>query len=64
MATKGDSGGPIQITEIIGADKRNIIVGLTSFGVHCGSQLPSVYTRVTEFLDWIEEMVWPGDVKI
>lgn len=37
------------------------IVGITSFGAICGSGLPSVYTRVSHYLDWIEENVWPED---
>ncbi|GLV39372.1 snake [Carabus blaptoides fortunei] len=55
---QGDSGGPIQIT-----NHENqclfYIVGITSFGKGCGSaNSPAVYTRVSEYLDWIENTVW------
>lgn len=56
---QGDSGGPIQITS-----HENpclfYIVGVTSFGKSCGSaNSPAVYTRVSEYLNWIEDIVWP-----
>jgi secreted trypsin-like serine protease len=50
-----DSGGPLQT--IVG--EQHHIVGITSFGFSCGSQLSSVYTRVSFYLDWIESIVWP-----
>lgn len=53
------SGGPIQITH---SDASCVfdIVGVTSSGsFKCGSKVPSTYTRVASFLDWIEEKVWP-----
>ncbi|KAJ8705438.1 hypothetical protein PYW08_012484 [Mythimna loreyi] len=58
---KGDSGGPIQIK-----DQRihcmYTIVGVTSVGKgSCGnSHQPAVYTRVAQFLPWIENIVWPN----
>ncbi|KAI4466680.1 chymotrypsin-related [Holotrichia oblita] len=44
----GDSGGPL----VIG----NKQIGIVSFGLALGCEIgwPSVYTRVTSFLDWIE----------
>lgn len=39
------------------------IVGITSFGIACGSEVPGIYTRVAEFLDWIEPKVWPESVN-
>lgn len=48
----GDSGGPIQ-SEI---DGRWTILGITSFGVGCArEEFPGVYTRVDNFLSWINE---------
>lgn len=48
---RGDSGGPVSY------EKNNIyyLYGITSFGIGCGSELPSVYTKVNRYLDWIEE---------
>lgn len=34
------------------------VVGITSFGVSCGSTLPSVYTRVAYYTEWIERTAW------
>lgn len=41
----------------------HVVVGITSFGQMCGSDIPGVYTRVFTYLDWIEGIVW-ADVKI
>ncbi|CAL4103467.1 unnamed protein product, partial [Meganyctiphanes norvegica] len=48
---QGDSGGPL--VKVIG--NYSELIGITSFGVEgCAVQgYPSVYTRVTEYLEWI-----------
>lgn len=54
----GDSGGPLQIFP-----SRSIlstIVGIVSFGVSCGTELPSIYTRVSYYGLWIGSYVWPN----
>jgi secreted trypsin-like serine protease len=57
---RGDSGGPLQINF-----KDNpcvyYVVGITSFSsIGCGEEnSPGVYTRVSEYIDWIESKVWP-----
>jgi len=50
----GDSGGPLTIVE---ADGEPTQVGIVSFGFSLGCELgwPAVYTRVTEYIDWISE---------
>lgn len=46
----GDSGGPLAIME----GGHHILVGITSFGSKCGLKgVPAVYTRVSEYLDWV-----------
>lgn len=50
----GDSGGPLELTK----GRRKYIVGLTSTGKICGTKFPSIYTRVSQFIDWIESIVW------
>lgn len=52
---QGDSGGPLQIVQ----DEKFKLIGVTSFGNGCGSNTPSVYTRVSRYIDWIESVVWP-----
>jgi secreted trypsin-like serine protease len=55
---QSDSGGPLQI---VLPDNKCVysIVGITSFGTGCGLKgAPSIYTRVSSYLDWIEEKVW------
>ena len=47
----GDSGGPI-IAGTSGSD----LVGLVSWGIGCArAEFPGVYTRVGQFVTWIEE---------
>nr|NP_001246901.1 uncharacterized protein Dmel_CG14642, isoform C [Drosophila melanogaster]NP_730791.1 uncharacterized protein Dmel_CG14642, isoform B [Drosophila melanogaster]AAF52161.1 uncharacterized protein Dmel_CG14642, isoform B [Drosophila melanogaster]AFH06220.1 uncharacterized protein Dmel_CG14642, isoform C [Drosophila melanogaster] len=58
---QGDSGGPLQLN-LPGRRRGHRIhyhlIGITSYGVFCRSSYPSVYTRVSSFLDWIELTVW------
>lgn len=54
---QGDSGGPLQIQNNPDSEVYSI-VGITSFGLGCGSKFPGVYTRVSSYLDWIENIVW------
>lgn len=53
---QGDSGGPL---ELKGAHSVSKIVGVTSFGMACGfAGLPGVYTRVSHYIEWIENIVF------
>lgn len=55
-ACVGDSGGPIFTYHSSGV---STLVGVVSFGVSCGTNLPSIYTRIASYVDWIESVVWP-----
>ncbi|KAJ8972757.1 hypothetical protein NQ314_000049 [Rhamnusium bicolor] len=52
-ACTGDSGGPLLVN--------GVQVGIVSFGFQvCTLGLPTIYTRVSEFSDWIEENAVDG----
>lgn len=55
---QGDSGGPLLITK----EDNNCVfylVGVTSFGKFCGGVgTPAIYTRVSDFIPWIEQNIW------
>ncbi|KAK9298364.1 hypothetical protein QLX08_008273 [Tetragonisca angustula] len=55
---QGDSGGPLSIFNPDYYCMYNLI-GVTSFGIVCGGNVPGVYTRVYNYISWIESMVWP-----
>ncbi|XP_031629043.1 serine protease persephone-like [Contarinia nasturtii] len=57
---QGDGGSPLQYFPS-NEPKVAVIVGISSFGISCGTELPSIYTRVGYYLDWIEPIVWPTD---
>lgn len=48
----GDSGGPLVYKE----ESTNYLIGITSFGIvfGCEKGFPGVFTRTSEYLDWIE----------
>ncbi|XP_014277134.1 anionic trypsin-2 [Halyomorpha halys] len=56
----GDSGGPIQIHHSQYKCMYTLI-GVTSFGANCSldTNFPGVYTKVSDYLEWIEDNVWP-----
>lgn len=56
---EGDSGGPVQIVHQYATVAK--IVAVVSFGSSCGSTLPSINTRVSYYLTWIESHVWPNN---
>lgn len=55
---QGDSGGPLQRV-LEDPYCTYSVVGVTSFGKFCGlKNSPAIYTRVSSYLDWIENTVW------
>ncbi|KAK5649718.1 hypothetical protein RI129_000747 [Pyrocoelia pectoralis] len=57
---QGDSGGPLQARSLDNF-KLFYVVGITSFGKGCGViNTPGVYTRVSNYINWIEDIVWPN----
>ncbi|XP_070509411.1 venom protease-like [Chironomus tepperi] len=59
---RGDSGGPIQVSNENNVHCTYKQIGISSFGPNrCGTvSIPSGYTNVYNYLDWIENIVW-GD---
>lgn len=57
---KGDSGSPIQILNR--HQNLYVIYGITSTGLkRCGiPNIPAIYTRVSSYIQWIENRVWPS----
>ncbi|KAH8371573.1 hypothetical protein KR093_008092, partial [Drosophila rubida] len=51
----GDSGGPLVYKE----NNTNYLIGITSFGLSMGCEIgfPSIFTRMTSYLDWIRQHV-------
>lgn len=58
---RGDSGGPLMCQRCSSCSW--YITGITSFGaVNCGvANVPAVYTRVTYYEDWVNEVVMKDD---
>ncbi|GBP89657.1 Serine protease snake [Eumeta japonica] len=56
---QGDSGGPLQIANEH-VHCMYTIVGIISYGLPCGIVgVPGIYTRVANYVPWIETTVWP-----
>lgn len=57
----GDSRGPVQtLTELKGCTYH--ILGITSVGSSRGiGRSPSIYTKVSAFVQWIEKHVWQSE---
>lgn len=47
----GDSGGPLVIN--------NVLVGVVAFGSECASGIPDGFMRLTNYTNWIDDIVIP-----
>ncbi|XP_045538142.1 serine protease snake [Papilio machaon] len=69
-ACQGDSGGPLHIKLQMPIDIQfewgmHYVVGVTSFGHGCAlANTPSVFSKVSHFIDWIENIVWEKEVNV
>lgn len=56
---QGDSGGPLMIpTGRLSEPTVYYQIGIVSYGIGCArADVPGVYTRVSSFVEWIEEKV-------
>lgn len=55
-ACQGDSGGPLVQKQPL--TDTSVLVGIVSFGKGCARQdSPGVYTRVSAYIDWIENRI-------
>jgi secreted trypsin-like serine protease len=50
---QGDSGGPLTVKNSTGNFH---VVGIVSWGIGCASGFPGVYTRVSDYLQWIDDV--------
>ncbi|UJR17501.1 hypothetical protein I4U23_004396 [Adineta vaga] len=50
----GDAGNPLMMYT---SSRQWTVVGLVSYGIGCDGTYPSVYTRVSNYLDWIKSNV-------
>ncbi|MEM9102543.1 MAG: trypsin-like serine protease [Pseudomonadota bacterium] len=54
---QGDSGGPL----FFNTNGQEYVAGIVSYGLGCAREnLPGVYTRVSAYLDWIDENMQAG----
>lgn len=55
---QGDSGGPLMLPIFENGDFPFYQIGIVSYGIGCGREnLPSAYTNVASYADWIKEKI-------
>ncbi|CAC5385716.1 unnamed protein product [Mytilus coruscus] len=52
-ACQGDSGGPLVCSA--GDEKTEKLMGIVSYGHNCDGHVPSVYSKVSAYIDWIRK---------
>ncbi|XP_035788104.1 uncharacterized protein LOC118464688 [Anopheles albimanus] len=53
---EGDSGGPIGVKRLdVGGKVIHLVTGVVSFGTPCVPGSTGVYTRISDYIDWIEQ---------
>lgn len=55
----GDEGSGLLLKPDNKTFEKRVVVGITPFRIDCDSSEAAVYTRVSNYLDWIESIVWP-----
>lgn len=57
FCVQGDSGGPLACVQ----NDVSFLYGIISWGDGCGrTGKPGVYTRVTEYISWINQIIKPS----
>lgn len=57
-ACQGDSGGPLMLARMQQDNYLYYQIGIVSYGFKCAEPgFPGVYTRVTSYLQWIENNI-------
>lgn len=61
----GDSGSGVQFLTRNSSNDNDekiltpTLIGLVNFGIGCGSQAPGVYLKVSNYVNWMENLISP-----